>query len=679
MESQLYPITALIKIHGRNYKELGLKLAPGNSTVPIPFAIETPGMHQVDIEVFTDKGQSITAANTSGVARVSGPARILLIRNQKYDSPLTDTIRTQGMSVESCKAEEIPENIQNLTGYAAVILDNVPATNFSTKQQEVIKSYVSGGGGLLLIGGDSSLGRGEYYATPLEDILPVETDTRQRIFFNRASILFVIDHSGSMSEMVGKTSKQLAAMQGVASAVKELNPQDEVGILSFDMKPTWVVPFSPATNREAIINSLSKVPEGGGTDMASAFEEVIRGFGNPGPVRRHMVVLTDGQTNIGDFQALCRRLRSIGVSITSIGVGEEVNEELLRDISRWGDGKYYRANIDQIPQVIRKETIRVTRDLIQEGDFYPVLKTKASFLEGLNQQNLPVKGYLITKPKSLATVYFEVGKKDPLLAAWRYGNGKVAVFTGDSGYRWLTAWVGTKSYNRIWGQLLRFIERTTVDSGLRVEAKVEASTIRVVVEALGPDRRLRTGLHLTGRTSNTSKQSFMLNETAPGHYEAVLPLTETGLQFLEIFDQLGNWATGWAWNPPGNELQLLGPDLATLGQISSTTGGRVLSLKNLKLPRTEWSWESISLRYFFILAALFFFLIELFFRSTSFGQLSMFRAVVAAWWGAQRRLMEMIQGNDNKETVVAISTRYDQQQTIQAHRYLAERSRRKME
>ncbi len=670
---QSQTISLVLKIDDQTVIRKQISVLPGRTSIPLNLPGLNSGTYRVMVEAINNKGKPFPGANTGGVLQVKGPARVMVASGGPLRSPVGKALQIQGMDVEFSGIEDIPETVLGLTGYGAMILDNVPALYLTESQQKAIQSYVAGGGGLLVVGGDSSLGRGEYYATGLEELLPVQTDTRQRLLFTRANILFVIDHSGSMSEMVGDTSKQMAAMEGVMAAVKELNPVDEVGILAFDIAPTWILPFTPVSQQADINRSLSEIGQGGGTDISSTLEEISKGFRSRGPVRRHTVILTDGlTTSSANFKELVDRIRTAGVSVTTIGVGEQINEKLLRNIAAWGDGQFYRADLDQVPKVILKETVRVTRDLIQEGTFQPKIRTQAPVLNGLDQGLPPVNGYLITKPKSMATVYLETDKKDPLLASWRYGSGQVAVFTGDSGSRWLSEWSGTGYYNLLWSQLIRTIERGSSDTGLRVQTRVEAGNALIEVEAAGSDRRLRTGLHLIGSSEN-SGEIFKLHETAPGHYQTLVALEGTGLHTFQIRDSLaGDLAIGWAWNQQGDELPISGPALSFLGQLASVSGGKLFTIDLKTLPKVGWAWKQTPLQNYLAILALLLLVIELGYRSTSLGQMRMAQALFDAWRSAQARLINTIRGFTLRDD----SAEPGSQRVNEAYRYLAERVRR---
>jgi Mg-chelatase subunit ChlD len=656
-------------------------LPAGTSSLSVRVPAAQPGSHAVTLEARGADGRSIPAATAGGLLAVSGPAQVLVIGGGHEASPVAAALRAQGMAARYASVEEMPSTDSGWAGIQAAVLDDVNALYMSEAQQSRLLAFVSGGGGLLVIGGEESLGRGEYYATPIEDLLPVETDTRRRLFFTRAKILFVIDNSGSMSELVNGISKQSAAMRGVADSIPDLSPQDEVGILSFDDTPTWVLPFTRADKRETILESMTRMKEGGGTDLAEAIQEIIRGFGAAGPMRRHAIIISDGHTLDADFQSLSRSLNGVGVTVTTIGVGEDINEQLLRELAEWNGGAFYRAETDQIPRVVNKETVRVTRDLIQEGSFAQVEVDPSPASRGIAGQAPPVKGYLVTTAKPLARVHLAVGQgqdRDPLLASWRYGSGKVAVFASDSGERWLAEWTGRPVYSRLWSQVLREIERGNPDSGMLARAYAEHGAIRLVVEAVHADRRAASGLDLQGRSTTAGSAPFSLRETAPGRYEALVSdanVLASGLQRFEIRDSReGTWCEAWIWRPSNSETDQLGPDLPALARAAEETGGSVY-LDQGPFPRPERvSWRPIRLGWVLLLVGLILFVIELYGRSTLFGQLKMARATLQAWWKIQKLLADRLDGLLDEKRPTPPPAKDDTAKVMDAYRRLAERS-----
>ena len=624
-------------------------LAPGMNEIPISVDSGSSGRREVIVEAELPGGERREEGRSGAYIDVSGEA-VALVVSGKGVSPIAGALEAQGARVRSGGPELLPESAAGYAGLAAVVLDDVPALALTEAQQSTLQDYVAGGGGLLVAGGESSLGRGEYYATPLEDMLPVETDSRQRLQFTRAKLLFVIDHSGSMSEKVGNSSKQMAAMRGVAASIGELNPLDEVAIIAFDSTPTWVLPFTPAGEKDKIIASLSSLDEGGGTDLSVALDEAIKGFGAPGPTKRHAIILTDGLTPDADFAGLAAKLVAAGASASTIGIGDEVNEALLKDLAKRCGGSYNRATEEQIPSIVDKETLRMTRELIQEGKIETRVSTASPLVEGFEGGLPPVGGYLLTKAKSLATVAAWARRADapdawdPLLAGWRYGNGRVDVFTSDSGRRWLSGWSGSSAYNRLWGQALRSVERSSSEGNLRASATVEGGEAHLVVEAQGPDRRSLSSLRLVGSVEKgraAGGSAFDLKETAPGRYEGFTPLPGRGLVGIDILDPLsGSKASAWVWQSLGGESAAGGPDRATLSLIASSSGGALVAADEAALPRPSLRWSRFGIRLPLLVLAALLLLADLYLRSTMAGQLGRAASALSSWWASQRALIE---------------------------------------
>lgn len=93
---------------------------------------------------------------------------------ERYDQPVIVRLNTRD-------ATELPHGFpraaEELFGYHAVILDDLEAAFFTTEQAMLLQRFVSErGGGLLMLGGMESFREGEYYRTPIGEMLPVYLD-----------------------------------------------------------------------------------------------------------------------------------------------------------------------------------------------------------------------------------------------------------------------------------------------------------------------------------------------------------------------------------------------------------------------------------------------------------------------------------------------------------------------
>ena len=155
--------------------------------------------------------------------------------------------------------------------------------------------------------------------------------------------------------------------------------------------------------------------------------------------------------------------------------------------------------------------------------------------------------------------------------------------------------------------------------------------------------------------------------------EAYIPIKEQGLLQYEIKDFYNNtYSLAWEWNTPDIELNNSGTDLAMLENISKTGNGKILDIDNYYIPKTKWSFSRYKIDNFLFLIALILFVIELFFRSTSFGQLSMLKAVFSVWWINQKKLLEVIK-NAKLPKIQIKKEKPDYEKTMDAYKYLAKK------
>ena len=79
----------------------------------------------------------------------------------------------QGLSSSDELAGGFPARAEDLFSYAGIIIGSVAADYFTPLQQELLREYVDRrGGGVLFLGGSSSLSDGGWSASPLNELLP---------------------------------------------------------------------------------------------------------------------------------------------------------------------------------------------------------------------------------------------------------------------------------------------------------------------------------------------------------------------------------------------------------------------------------------------------------------------------------------------------------------------------
>ncbi|MDD3653129.1 MAG: VWA domain-containing protein [Desulfotomaculaceae bacterium] len=172
------------------------------------------------------------------------------------------------------------------------------------------------------------------------------------------NLSFVIDRSGSMSG-----EKLDYTRQAVSFAIGHLGLQDHCSVVAFDDMVRLVAPSQQVENKDALKQAVQSIRSGGRTNlsggMLQGLRQVRQAFREE-QVNR-ILLLTDGQANEGitDPAKLVKKAGEMaagGVTLTTFGLGEEFEEELLMKMSDAGRGNfYYIQSPDQIPGIFQEE------------------------------------------------------------------------------------------------------------------------------------------------------------------------------------------------------------------------------------------------------------------------------------------------------------------------------------
>ncbi|MCH7911510.1 MAG: VWA domain-containing protein, partial [Deltaproteobacteria bacterium] len=564
-----------------------------------------------------------------GVVKVKGPPRVLYLHSPEDSQRLmARVLSVQGYEVVEASAEQTALSLPELSAFDLLVLDNLPAYGLSQAKMEAMEKYVRDlGGGLIVIGGPKSYGAGGYYKTPLERVLPVEMRPPARLELPHVALLFVLDKSGSMGEGPrGATKVDLAKSAAIASA-ELLSPSDQVGVLAFDAGWDWVVPFTRVGKGEWISERISSLQADGGTDLFKAMVEAYRSLSAKDAAVKHVLVLSDGLTDQGDFSALVKRMTGDGITVSTVSVGRDADLPLMAKIARDGKGRGY-LTIDPrtIPQIFTTETLLISQDLLVEKIVQPKLMLTGGSMEGLSQKGIPaVRGYVLTHPKPLSKVLMKV-EDDPLLVSWRYGLGRVVAYTSDLSGRWGRDWVRWEGFPQWASQLARSVMKRVSENRVRTEFRQDGEEVDAQVDFVSAQGRFINQLSLrgilTGPDRTTRQRAF--RQVAPGRYEARFSTPQRGIYLLTIYDQ------GEKENEPSaavtvpfispypKEYREVKPNMALLSRLAEETGGEILDphsfkegLKRLFTPEGDYGrsaqetwWALAGLGLFFFLADL---------------------------------------------------------------------------
>ena len=535
-------------------------------------------------------------------SRVKGGPRALLVEghpDQHEAANLQAALTQNGIQATTIPPERFP-NLNDLTQYDTVLLVNVPANTLTQANMNVLQAFVKDlGKGMVMVGGEESYGLGGYFRTPIEDMLPVELQLPSKLQTPSVAMVMVIDRSGSMADSYNGPGAGAAgiakielAKDAAYLAATQLSNTDQVGIVVFDTQSQWQVPLGPMGNPSNLVSPIGRIAPGGGTNIYSGLEPAVRVLKTATAKNKHIILLTDGQDSEGvEYKAILDEANKAGITISTVGLGEDVNTEFLAGIAKSGNGRYTFINDpSNLPKIFAKEAHLAARSYIVEEPFVPKISDPSPIVKDIGATP-QLKGYVATRIKGTATQALVTGRNDPLLAHWQYGLGRVAAWTSDAKGRWATDWLSWSDFPRFWSQMVRWTVAENETGGLQVQTKTVGNRIFVTADALNANSQYLNGLDVKAKvvssTLNGSQEDLTLTQTAPGHYEGSFVPKGAGSYIVNVQGQgqTGDSATKdlnlaqtvgavASYSP---EYKQLGTNEALLKDVADLTGGHVLT------------------------------------------------------------------------------------------------------
>ncbi len=574
-----------------------LQLEPGTTTVPFTLETDQAGFHvfRAVLEPATDHFAENNAADA--YVLVTGEPQVLVATDDAARAAdFIDALHEARLSVTVVPSGGVPSSLATLAGYDAVVLDNVAADELGMATMQSLQVYVRDlGKGLVMIGGRQSYGAGGYLNSVLEEVLPVYMTVRDRERSPDVALVAVVDKSGSMADCHCTSDDQANAGSGtrgfekvdiakeaILRAADALAPTDQLGVVAFDENAHWAVRTGPI-DPIGLQGSLGFIADGQTNIYAglkAAYDDLVR---NPAKLR-HIILITDGWSRSGAYDALLEDMKAAGITLSTIGTGGG-SAQILRNLAEQSGGRYYSAgDATTIPDIFLKETIRTAGEQIVEEPFQPIPSAPSEILQGLDAGRLPfLRGYNATTAKGTATVALLTGREDPLLAQWQYGLGRAAAWTSDTRQQWATDWIDTEAFGTLASQLVAWTLPPQDDQGIEVQfSPGRDGELNVEVTSLDPDGAprnfYRTVVRLVG--PGLDPLQVALEQIGPGRYVGSVRADEPGAFLVRVAQtrEGGEPAsrTMGIVSPAAEEFRQLGVDMESLAGYARAAGGREL-------------------------------------------------------------------------------------------------------
>ncbi|HEY3787687.1 MAG TPA: VWA domain-containing protein, partial [Urbifossiella sp.] len=516
---------------------------------------ETSGSQNYRVRVRAPDADPVPENNTARLlVGVNGPRPILHL-TPTAQSGLTALLKAGGLDIRAMPPERFNFTLEELSGYSAVLLENVPAEKIGTRGMETLASWVrASGSGLMITGGRQSYGPGGYYKSPLEPILPVSMELRQEHRKLALAIVVALDRSGSMSVPVvgGKVKMDLANL-GAAQVLDMLGPMDEFGCFAVDTAAHTIAELRTLTDKNAVRDKILRIESmGGGIYVGEALTASAAMIQKAKAGTKHIILFADAADaeQPGKYKELLELTRKAGITVSVIGLGKKSDKDaaLLEDVAKRGGGRLFITdNPEELPRLFAQDTFVVARNSFLDEPVRVQPTPRLSALVGRPfALDRSIGGYNLCylRPEAALGVFSRDEYKAPIVASWQAGAGRVLCYTGEADGKHAGAFAKSPETGDFYSSLARWAagQSGSLAEGMAATQEVRNGVQRIQLH-LDPDRpadpfagvpRLHTLKARPGEAPRT--ETIPLTWIGPDKLEAQIALEgdETALSTLTV-------------------------------------------------------------------------------------------------------------------------------------------------
>ncbi|MCR5608003.1 MAG: VWA domain-containing protein [Lachnospiraceae bacterium] len=518
-----------------------VKVQTGTNTFVFKDVQEDVGLKNYKVRIEADKDSISMNNEFVAYAMVDTQPRMLVVEGKDGNSAeFVKLLDSMGINYTVRGPKGVPTSINEMNEFKTICLVNVHADDLMKEFKDNIENYVKNyGGSLIATGGDSSFALGQYRGTQLEKVLPVDMDIKGEKEIPKMAMAMVIDHSGSMSaDDFGQMSKLTLAKNAAIEALNTLRETDEIGVMQFDDTCKWVVELQNAKDKKTLEEYISGIPLGGGTNIYGAFRRAVDDVSESDAKIKHIILLTDGQDYFTDYDDIIADALDEGITVSTVAVGGDANNDLLNSIAERCDGRAYVTNAKtDIPRIFAQEVFLSSGEYLVNREFYPVVSDYSNIIEEFSNSQVPsLLGYVNSSAKDNAKVLLESDEHDPILSVMQCGLGRTVAFNSDVMNIWTANYAGTEVYQQLWNNIISWsmAEFTSEDTGVSIRENSGKLNITYNTESF--DINSDVIATITDEEGNVKEKKLSINK--PGEYVAEIDAYNTGIYTINIKEEL---------------------------------------------------------------------------------------------------------------------------------------------
>ena len=514
-----------LRAEGKSIGQSSARLEAGENFLRLNARLDIAGSALVSGAIKSAEMGELVFEHTVSLAQ----PRVLLVSGdtEERDVHLLGVLRAAGFEIERSREAFPPD----LSDFHVIVVNNIHLEGLPLSGKERIEEFIREGGGFLQIAGENSLYvEQEDNNDPLRRALPADPAPPRTP--EGTAVVLILDKSSSM-----EGQKMDLARRSALGVVENLRPIDQVGVLVFDNSFEWAVTLQKNENPSATKELISSIIADGGTQIAPALTEAFEKIRPSDAAYKHILLLTDGISEEGDSIALAKEAAKLKITISTIGLGQDVNRAYLERVARTAEGKpHFLLDIAGLTQLVLKDVMEHTGSSVMEEE---VRARVVRDVEILDEARIAEAGSLlgwvkfVAKPEAETILEIdeaneETGERDPLLVRRQYGLGRAAVFTSDAKQVWAANWVEWDGFDVFWTNLLRDVLPRS--HAVEAEARFDAAEGEIVVRyrwaeaGVGQPPEILPELYALG--PDGFQHAAQIERVSTGVYEARVPVDD---------------------------------------------------------------------------------------------------------------------------------------------------------
>lgn len=539
-----HPVEGVLVItrNGQPIKTESVKLRPGSQV----FSYQTT-TGEGDLTVYEanfrprDPASDSYSTDNRALAWVStrAKAKILLINGRNAGPYLEEILKRQGLQVTVASPGTAPPP----NDYKVIIFNNAERERFSLAYLVAVERHVAEGNGFVMLGADASFTPESYHQTPIEKLLPVEPKEPPKPEEKNRAVVLVIDKSGSMRE----EGRIVYAKEAAKAVARQLKDNDLLGVVGFDDTPFTAVELETMARLRGIVDTrIDRLRPGGQTYFLPALLEAKKQLERVNASRKHLILLSDGETrgSQGELVDLVNSMRANSkITVSAIAISADADVRIMKRIAQYGGGLFHHViDPSTLPQIVLEQVQDKPKEERQnDSPWIPYQERNSELLAGFSQRSYPpLLGIMETELKRGAQQDLAAQRQDrrlPLLASWRYGRGKSVALMTDLEGRWSRSWIPWSGLQGFWARILEWLSPPKENLVPAHEARVSFADGRSILDLSVYDETAAYSQYRYMISGKGVKAQGTLEALAPGHYQAVLSLSEPGDYRIDLVEE----------------------------------------------------------------------------------------------------------------------------------------------